>query len=45
MIGDKKVRKTTDTPPKVSVYDMIEVVTEQFGHGIVFQRMIQALRL
>lgn len=29
MIGGRVVRKTLDTPPKVSVYDLIEVVTEQ----------------
>ena len=41
MIGDKKVRKTTDTPPKVSVIDLITVVTEQSADAAskVFRRM------
>ena len=39
-IGDGKVRKTLDTPPKISVYDLIEVVTEQLRCGrTIFSRM------
>lgn len=33
MIGEKTVRKTLDVPPKVSVYDLIDAVTEQPDAG------------
>ena len=41
MIGDKKVRKTLDVPPKISVIDLIVVVTEQSADAasMVFRRM------
>ena len=43
MIGGRTVRKTTETPPRVSVYDLIEIVTGQPAKAasMIFRRLIQ----
>ena len=41
-VGDKKIRKTSESPPRISVYDLIATILNESNPRTAFKRMKQA---